>query len=269
MERKYSVLLVDDEPAALSMVKRAIYNWAPEFEVVAEAFDVEHGKELCEQNQPDVVVTDMKMPHESGIEMVKHVCCGREKPGVCIVLSGFSDFEYVHDAFALGAFDYLLKPVAPKKLEELFHRIACVLDENAVLRKPAAAAARQQKGDKLVSEIDRHIRENLRGDHSILSICNTFGISQTFLSKTFKSCCNCTYNEYLTNLRIDEAKKLLQQRDTILIGDVAERVGFNGQFYFSKVFKNATGYSPRDYRSLYVKEETDKKDYIGKDDVQL
>ena len=77
---------------------------------------------------------------------------------------------------------------------------------------------------KMVEEIEKFIRKNLSGNNSILTICNTFGINQPYLSRIFKNCCNCTYNEFLTNIRIEEAKKMLET-DDYLIGQIAEFTG--------------------------------------------
>lgn len=244
----FKVMLVDDEPAALAMEKRAIERRAKEFEVVAEAFSVDAAIALYKQVRPDVVLTDMKMPRKTGLQLVRYINEESEWPTICVVLSGYSDFEYVHDAFSVGVFDYLLKPVDGRKVEELFQRIYRVLMLNREGAEPAVPDKRM-KDEKLLEEITAYVRANIRGDNSIMSVCSHFGISQPYLSRLFRQHCGRTYNEFLTDLRIEEAKKLLAGGKDILIGEVAEQVGFNGQFYFSKVFKDATGLTPRDYRN--------------------
>ena len=249
----FKVLLVDDEPAALAMVKRAIERRTTDFEVVAEAFSVDAAIPLYNQLHPDVVVTDMKMPKKSGLEMVRYVNEEADWSAVCVVLSGYSDFEYVHDAFRVGVFDYLLKPVDGRKLAELFQRIYRVLVEKQ--SRPPEETKKKVKKETVLEEIITFLHANLRGDNSIISVCSRFGITQPYLSGLFRSAYDCTYNEYLTTLRIEEAKKLLESHEDILIGEIAERVGFNGQFYFSKVFKDQTGLSPRDYRNQAGKKQ--------------
>ena len=255
----FKVMLVDDEPAALAMEKRAIERRAKEFEVVAEAFSADAAIALYKQVRPDVVLTDMKMPRKTGLELVRYINEEAEWPALCVVLSGYSDFEYVHDAFSVGVFDYLLKPVDGRKLEELFQRIYRVLICSREAPEQPVPDKRM-KDEKLLEEITAYVRANIRGDNSIMSVCGHFGISQPYLSRLFRQNCGRTYNEFLTDLRIEEAKKLLAGGEDILIGEVAERVGFNGQFYFSKVFKDATGLTPRDYRNRErQKSENDQK----------
>lgn len=250
----FKVMLVDDEPAALALAKRTIQRRTTDFEIVAEAFSVDAAIPIYNKIHPDVVVTDMKMPQKTGLQLVKYINEEAKWPAICVVLSGYSDFEYVHDAFRIGVFDYLLKPVDGRKVEELFQRIHRVLVEKQACT-PQKMPSKKVKSEKLLEEIIQFFHANIQGDNSIVTVCAQFGITQPYLSNLFRTHCGCTYNEYLTALRIDEAKKLLDSDEDILIGEVAERVGFNGQFYFSKVFKDVTGLSPRDYRNR----ERDKK----------
>ncbi len=94
----YRVLLVDDEPAAISMERRIIERRSEVFQIVAEAYSVEEAMEAYREKRPDVVVTDMKMPGESGVELIKYVM-QQERRAICVAVSGYSDFDYVHDAF--------------------------------------------------------------------------------------------------------------------------------------------------------------------------
>lgn len=245
----YKVLLVDDEPAALDSESRAIARKTENFEAAGRAYSVDEAIRLYHQLQPDVIMTDMKMPGRNGIELIEYVNNQENNKTVCIAVSGYSDFDYVHDAFLNGAFDYLLKPVDPKRMEELFLKIQRFLVSNRDSSSNAKLPKKKMSAKELVQEIDAYIRKNLAGDNSILTICKVFMISQPYLSKAFKANFNCTYNEYLISLKIEEAKRLLEQKEEYLIGEVAQLSGFSDQFYFSKVFKNVTGYSPREYRN--------------------
>lgn len=246
----YKVLLVDDEPATMDTERRAIEQRLQDFRVVGEAYSVDEAIQLYEKLQPDVVLTDIKMPKRDGTELIADVM-NREKCGtLCIAVSGYEDFNYVHDAFLNGAFDYLLKPVNPRKLMDLFERIREVLDSTRKKEGDQAQSGKKSGGDVLAEEIESYLRKNLKGDNSIFTICKIFSISQPYLSKVFKQHYSCTYNEYLMSLKIEEAKKLLEETESeYRIGEIAELSGFSDQFYFSKAFKNATGFSPREYRN--------------------
>lgn len=243
----YSVLLVDDEPAILESERRNIQRKIPDFEVAGEAYSVEQGIQKFEELCPDVVLCDMKMPGESGIELVKYIYEKEERLAVVVAVSGYSDFEYVHDAFMYGAYEYLLKPVEPKKMQELFVKIRKVLLEVNNDKKEEKLAPVKISGKELIKSIDAYLEEHLSEDNSIVQICSRFMISQPYLSKLFKKYKECTYNEYVIGMKIKKGKALLEG-DDYLIGEIADILGFTDQFYFSRVFKKETGYTPREYR---------------------
>lgn len=244
----YTVLLVDDEPVVLNMERHIIARRIPGFEVVGEAYSVKRAIELYNRQRPDVVLTDIKMPVQSGLNLIRYIMEGENNGTVCISVSGYTDFNYVHDSFTYGAMDYLLKPVEPAKMTELFERIRQVLDNRTEMLETRALEDGYLTGRELVDKICLYLKDHLSEDNSILVICNKFGISQPYLSKIFKTFLGCTYNEYLTELRIERAKYMLRDQKSPLIGEIAVTVGFADQFYFSKVFKNKVGCTPREYK---------------------
>ena len=76
------------------------------------------------------------------------------------------------------------------------------------------------------------------------SVCDQIGISQTYLSRLFRKYSDTTFNAYLTQCRIDAAKKLLRDRPDLLLYDVAACVGYEDSSYFTKVFRQYTGKTP-------------------------
>lgn len=105
------LLVVDDDIQIRSGLEHLISNHFTEKEVTV--FSCENGfiaSQLLAQEPVDILITDIKMPLCSGIELLKIV---NEKQYHCqsIVLSGYDDFNLVKDAMRLGASDYLLKPV--------------------------------------------------------------------------------------------------------------------------------------------------------------
>lgn len=244
----YRVLLVDDEPAILEAENRNINMKIPDFRVVGEAYSVEQGIKKFEELSPDVVLCDMKMPGKSGIELIKHIYEKEECLTVVIAVSGYSDFEYVHDAFMYGAYEYLLKPVEPKKMQELFVKIRKVLQEVRKNKKEEKLVPSKLSGSELLKEIDAYLDEHLSEDNSIVQMCSRFAISQPYLSRIFKKYKGCTYNEYVIGAKIKKGKKFLEEGD-YLIGEISDILGFADQFYFSRVFKRETGYTPREYKN--------------------
>lgn len=111
----YKVLIIDDESIIRKGIKNII-NWKQlDCEVCADACDGIEGLELIKQHRPDIILTDIRMPGLDGISMIKQLKIVVPNAKV-IILTGFRDFDYVHEAIKCGAFDFLLKPT---KIEEI------------------------------------------------------------------------------------------------------------------------------------------------------
>lgn len=267
----YRILIIDDEPAVLNAIRRVIGKDG-RYQIIGEAFSVKQAKIMIEEQKPDIIFTDIKMPGETGIDLLAYIM-EKNHEILTVVLSGYDNFDYVHDAFMYGAEEYLLKPIEPSKVLKLLDKIAQKIDKRRMLANPESILneekdseketgesreSRENKGNKesyksnaeiIVDKIDAYLKENLSADNSIVVICKRFAISQPYLSKTIKKVKNCTYNEYLISLKLAQAKKLLKTRPDLLIADISEQTGFSDQFYFSRVFKNITGLTPTEFRN--------------------
>lgn len=112
----YKVLIVDDEPWSREVVK-ALGPWAQlGLTVVGEAEDGNDGLRRIEALQPDIVITDMRMPGTDGVELLEAMR-GRWSQLKIIVMSGYDDFLYLKQAIRSRAVEYLLKPIKPEELE--------------------------------------------------------------------------------------------------------------------------------------------------------
>lgn len=125
----------------------------------------------------------------------------------------------------------------------ILHRI--LMEKNVNLK--ANSPLRNQKEvekviDYLLSNYDQKI--NLDG------LSKEFGMSKYYLIKLFRQSTAYTPIEYLIQIRVNEAERLLRET-TLTISEVCLQVGFRTQSYFSKVFKKYTGYKPVNYRRKF------------------
>jgi AraC-like DNA-binding protein len=93
----------------------------------------------------------------------------------------------------------------------------------------------------------RYLSENFNKRISIADICNAIGYSKSTVLTAFKKEYSTTINTYLTELRLETAKKLLLDNE-ITVNEIASYCGFSDQSYFSKVFSAKYGVTPTDYR---------------------
>jgi DNA-binding LytR/AlgR family response regulator len=121
-------LIVDDEAPARSEL-RYLLQAHPDVEVVGEAASAAEAIALTRELPYDVVFLDVEMPGASGLETAPHIHERREPPAIVFVTA---HAEYAVDAFAVEAFDYLLKPVDPDRLSRVVERLHERSHENAV-----------------------------------------------------------------------------------------------------------------------------------------
>ena len=137
-EQMVKVFLVEDEIVIRDGIKNSI-QWEKEgFEFVGEAGDGELAYPMILKEQPDILITDIKMPFMDGLELSRLV--KQELPDIKIlILSGYDEFEYAKEAIRIGVAEYLLKPVSSIKLLEVLHGVTSTIvqerQEKELLRK--------------------------------------------------------------------------------------------------------------------------------------
>lgn len=119
----YKILIVDDEKIERKGVSFLVKQMDVKCELV-EAVNGQAALEYLQENQVDILLTDVKMPHMDGIELIKQIKEKNINPGMkMVIISGFSDFEYAKLAVKMGVSDYILKPVDPREFEPTIKKI--------------------------------------------------------------------------------------------------------------------------------------------------
>jgi two-component system, LytTR family, response regulator LytT len=130
-------LLVDDEAPARSELRYLLQSHA-DVQVVGEAASAAEAVELTRELHYDVVFLDVEMPGVTGLQAAPHVRERRDPPAIVFVTA---HAEYAVDAFAVEAFDYLLKPVDPERLARVVERLRERTLENAAPVEKIAVVA--------------------------------------------------------------------------------------------------------------------------------
>lgn len=124
---KYSVLLVDDEEDVIQIIMKKLDWEAMGLQIIGHAGNGVEALEMAEELQPDIVMTDIKMPYMDGLTLCRKLKELSRTIRV-IIFSGFDEFEYAKEAIKMDAAEYLLKPVNAGELREVFERIREDLD---------------------------------------------------------------------------------------------------------------------------------------------
>lgn len=117
------VFLVEDETIIRQGIKNNIDWNSNGFELVGEAGDGEYAYPMILKHQPDILLTDVKMPFMDGLELSRAVKKALPRTRI-IVFSGYNEFDYAKEAIKIGISDYLLKPVTSASLIESLKKVA-------------------------------------------------------------------------------------------------------------------------------------------------
>ena len=124
---RYSVLLVDDEEDVIQIIVKKLDWEAMGLKIIGHAANGVEALELAEDLQPDIVMTDIKMPYMDGLTLCRKLKELSRTIRV-IIFSGFDEFEYAKEAIKIEAEEYILKPINSNELREVFERIKTNLD---------------------------------------------------------------------------------------------------------------------------------------------
>ncbi len=246
----YHVFIADDEPWAL-MVLKNIIPWSDYgFVISGEAEDGQQALDRIETTRPDLIISDIRMPGMDGLTLIRTI---REKQWNMEVLlvSGYSDFEYAREALRLGCHGYLVKPVEEKELIEYLEKIRNLLDARREKAGESAAAEEKEEGylseKQQVQNMVRYLREHYAEGLTLQILAGEFQMSESYISSQIKKRTGKGFGEHLVEIRVQKAQEYLRTTN-LSIEEIAAKVGYPDYYYFTKVYKKATGISPAAYR---------------------
>lgn len=244
----YKIIIADDEVWVIFGIKKLIHRSGLPFEVVGEASNGIKAYEMIKDLQPDLLITDIRMPGLSGLELMRKL--QEEKLNFKVVLiSGYAEFEYAKEGLRLGAFDYLLKPVEEESISAILRRYMELVEKEHEEQAQEEMNAWQDpeieepRVRKIIEKINQQYTEKI----SLQEFADEYNLSIGHLSTLIKKETGVSFSEYVTAKRMEDAKKLLRNEE-LSVDEIASRVGYNDYFYFTKAFKKYEGVSPSVYR---------------------
>ena len=165
----YTLLLVDDEEDVIEVIERKVSWEQIGFHVVGHAGNGFKALEMMEDMQPDVVMTDIRMPYMDGLELCSNI---RQRfPATKLLLfTGFDDFEYAKEAVHLEIEEYILKPLNLAEITEVFKKLKTKLDDELnekkntdILKQYYAASLPVLQSNFYTTLIEGRIPENELG----------------------------------------------------------------------------------------------------------
>ncbi|HHW32232.1 MAG TPA: response regulator [Clostridiaceae bacterium] len=261
MNSSLSMLIVDDEPLMRKgfsmMLDWSKYN-------ILKIFNAQNAYEAFEKAQtfqPDIIITDIRMPEIDGLQLIKRL---KEKlpDSVFIIISGYNDFEYARQAITLGVLHYLVKPISYDELEEVMKKCINEIKEKRRLKRIIEDLERkgeiittQEVNDEadsnyreVIKKITAYLINNLDSNINLYEIAERFHYNPNYLSRLFKQETGMSFSDYIKKIRIEEAKRLLSNSELTAF-QVCKNVGYSDYRYFMRLFKESTGLSPHEFRT--------------------
>ena len=239
------IVIVDDEPKIRNGLSRLLDgrgNW----HVTGTYADGMDALKNMAFRRPDVIITDIRMPEVNGLDMIDRMR-ETDRDAYIIILSGYSDFGFAQRAIELGVTRYLTKPTKKRELLGVLEEI-----ERRLPGEQKGEEENKEVTNLMVQKAMDYIALNYSGKISLKEIAQELYLSPNYLSELFKRHTGKNISEYITQFRLEKARRYLQQPE-YKIGDVAELVGFSDQRYFSSMFKRRYGMTPNEYRNGNVK----------------
>ena len=275
----YRVLIADDEMIERTILYRTIHK---NLKDRCEIFQAENGREaleIYEREKTQIVILDIEMPGINGIEAAERIR-EKDRDTNIIFLTAYDEFSYAKKAITVRALDYLLKPYEEKELmlvleeairlteehENRLNRVQDAVSQRTLLKEKSQwPEDRPEEGEepeelgkarmgKVTEMILNYIQKNYMYDISMQEVARVMNYSEAYFCKLFKQCFSKNFTSYLTEYRVAEAKKMLEE-PTVNVKDVGKSVGYMDSNYFARVFKRITGQTPTEYRMCIFQRE--------------
>lgn len=242
--KKLRVLLVDDEIMIREGFKR-LFNWEEhDCEVVGEASDGMEALTKIDQLKPDIAIMDINIPIMNGLKVIQMARL-KHPDTAFVIVSGYDDFSYCREALRLQITDYILKPV---NYEEFG---TCIDNLKIALFQRRTSEEDSPQEERTIHGITRFLQEHLAEEVSLSVLAEEFHLNPQYISQLFKSEIGVNFLAYLTNVRMEHAKKLLLTT-SFSIAEVSEQSGYGDYRVFTKVFKKTEGVTPSQYRRDFL-----------------
>ncbi len=245
-----TLLIVEDNEQLRMQLSQQLQD---EYDVIM-AEDGEQGLAMCREHKPTLVVTDIIMPKMNGVEMCRQIkSCEEISHTPIMVFSGDTTTKNQIDSFTIGGADgYLEKPFS---IELFKSKVETILNNRELLKRrfyqesiiSPESIARTPADQKFISKIISIVKDNINNSElSVEHIAGEYGVSRTYLNRKIKAITGETSTQFIRNIRLKYAAKLLLQK-SMTVSEVAWAVGYNDVNTFRSRFKEMFGVLPTTY----------------------
>jgi YesN/AraC family two-component response regulator len=248
-----SVLIVEDEPLEQEFLKSVVHQELLPEDMLLTCESGTDAVKLAKQYRPDIIIMDILIPELDGLRATHEI--RKFLPDACITISSAcSDFSYAKEAIGLRVFEYMLKPVKPSDFKQVFRRMMTAADEcqvNADVKTDKKGMETEVDRQYFIEEAIKYVHENFK-EKLTLQMCSSYVfMNPQYFSRIFKKEVGVTYTDYVNNLKIVYACKLLETT-TYLAYRISSECGFTDPSYFNRVFFQQMKMTPKEYKKKFL-----------------
>lgn len=246
----FTILLADDEENILLSTKKIFLD---AFSGKVRVLTAKNGVEcyqLYQNEKINMLLLDIKMPGISGVELVEQIR-KTDKTVPIVILSAYADFRYAQKFIHYGVKDYLVKPI---EISELLNVVSSIMNREEqpkakTLGEQAEWKPEYENTHTLVKEAKDYISKNIYRQLTLSVVAEVLHINKAYLCDIFKKETGTNMSNYINNLKVAEAKKLLLET-RLSINDIAEKLNYSSSKYFIEKFTKSTGITPAKFRNM-------------------
>lgn len=240
------IMIVDDEPK----IRRGMKTLLEEqdgFEVIGIYDNAMSSLLDMAEKQPNVLITDIKMPEYSGLDLIEKIR-EKDKNLYIIILSGYGSFKYAQRAIRSGVYRYLTKPTNPRELISVLREIELKIE--GVNRTVSKSEEKEsvEVGNLLIRKALDYIELHYAEKIGLKTLSDALYISPNYFSDLFRRHMKVKFSDFLIEYRLKKACILLKKPE-YKVSEIAEMVGFRDSTYFSTVFKKTYNLTPLEYKN--------------------
>ncbi len=246
-DRSEYLLIVEDNEDLKEFLQQSLQSRYK----IATAKDGAEAWDMIQTKIPDLVISDIMMPHMDGFELCRLIKSTFETSHIpVILLTALNEKSQQLQGLGLGADDYLTKPFDMRLLHQ---RISTIIQNRKIVREKALRLIDEEEGKSVyLNELDdQFVKKAVSVVHAHMdnaqfnkdTFASEMNVSSSLLYKKIKSLTDLSPIDFIKSIRLNHALKLIQS-GKYTITEVSELCGFSSVKYFSAAFKAHFGKSP-------------------------
>lgn len=243
--RTVRLLIAEDEDSIRASIKNHISKNSKWVNEIYTASNGQEALDLILRYRPQIMILDIQMPLKDGFSVLREAFAAGVRPST-MILSGHDQFSYAQQALRYGVVDYFLKPC---RAAEILSRVDSLAREALGVDGDPDGAGEdvETQGNRAVKLALEYMQEHYPEDLTLPLVAELIGISPNYLSTLFRKTLDAGFTDTLNKIRVDRACEYFAAGG-FRTYEVAYKVGFHDEKYFSSVFKKNKGESPSEYK---------------------